>query len=422
VIQRLPTLLGDLLRGFHWRGHIDAINYIGAALMILLMPMLVAAGHPGVMVWANKSGVGKSLLAQLLVILKDGITAGATTLDGGPREIENQIASELNDGRSTLFIDNQRGAINSTVLEANMTVSLIRIRGFHTQHKIERPNDVLWLLTSNDAVPTDDLLQRCIHIHLHFEGQVERREFAIKEDELKQFVTENREALISLLAGMVERWKDVGRPMVKTPCRFEKCGNLIGSILHANGLPGFLSNARAEVQARSEGLQQLTAVAERILDERKTGLLLEVGEWSEAAGLFAEARDCRMEQVDWIPYLEAVKAIPLTCDTVQKRKTVASQFLSAIAKVPVEVAMGDTVVECMVLSKSLGQRRMGYVLAVRGMPPQGSLEAGEQSSGDINSTIAGLPTDQRGGATSPSSTPAPAETTSLPDSDTGLWG
>ncbi len=32
VIQRLPTLLGDLLRGFHWRGHIDAINYIGAAL------------------------------------------------------------------------------------------------------------------------------------------------------------------------------------------------------------------------------------------------------------------------------------------------------------------------------------------------------------------------------------------------------
>jgi len=388
VIKCLPPQLQVWMQGFHWQAPVDVVNYVGAALMIPLMPLLVDAGHPGVMIWANKQGVGKTLLAQALATLKDGVTAGATTIDAGAREVENQIASELNDGRTTLLIDNLRGTINSTVLEANMTMSRISIRGFFTQRKISRPNTILWVLTSNDAVPTDDLLQRCIHVHLYFEGDVGGRKFALTEDRLKAFIVSNRSNLIAELAGMVERWKDLGHPLVKSPCRFEKCGDLIGSILHANGLPGFLSNARVEMQERSERLQQLIAVAERVIADRKPGMFLEfTGDWLDAEKMFAKSKECRMKQVDWIPYLATAGAFPQAGTTPQKQKTLATQFINAVANVSVEINADGMVCECRMLSASTGSREKRHVLAFRkNVPSKGASKPPAKkilASGDV---------------------------------------
>jgi hypothetical protein len=388
VISRLPPLLANWVTGFHWQTPVDVVNYVGAALMIPLMPALVDAGHPGVMIWANKQGVGKTLLAQALATLKEGATAGATTIDAGSREVENQIASELNDGRTTLLIDNLRGTINSTVLEANMTMSRISIRGFFTQRKISRPNTILWLLTSNDAVPTDDLLQRCIHVHLYFEGDVGGRQFSRTEDQLKAFLRSNRSALIAELAGMVERWKDLGYPHTKSPCRFEKCGDLIGSILHANGLPGFLSNARVEMQERSERLQQLIAVAERIIADRKPGMFLEfTGDWLDAEKRFAKSKECRMKQADWIPYLATAGAFPQAGMTLQKQKTLATQFINAVVNVSVEISVDGMALECRMLSASTGGREKRHVLAFRkNVPSKGASKPPAKkisASGDV---------------------------------------
>lgn len=58
VLNLLPPLVYRLVAGFHWNGPVDLINYLGAALMIPLMPMLVEDGHPGVMFWGNQPGVG----------------------------------------------------------------------------------------------------------------------------------------------------------------------------------------------------------------------------------------------------------------------------------------------------------------------------------------------------------------------------
>lgn len=58
VLDRLPPTIRRWVEGFHWHKPVDLINYIGAALMIPLIPVLIEDGHPGVNFWANQHNVG----------------------------------------------------------------------------------------------------------------------------------------------------------------------------------------------------------------------------------------------------------------------------------------------------------------------------------------------------------------------------
>ena len=371
VMEVLPPLMRAWVRGFHWNSPIDLINYIAGPLMIVLMPQFIEAGHPALMFWGNKPGIGKSLAAQCLAILKDGEQAAATSLDGSSKEVENQIASELNDGRTTVFIDNQTGAIKCPILEANITCAQLGYRGFFTQSKIRRPNDVLWLITTNNGAPSDDLLSRCIHIRLHYEGDPGEHQYARTEDEVVGAMKANRAGILAEAAGMVRRWLDTGRRMVHTPGRFEKFSNTVGSILAANGLPGFLSNAREEVRQHSTTHQQLVAIAERLIDSRDKSFVLEVeGDIEAADDEFKSGPKPAQPrlQKDWVHYLTGAGVITAACTTAEKQKAAASQYLNGVLKVPVEVEVGERTVQAMLVSRPLGKRRVAYVLAVKGLP------------------------------------------------------
>ena len=370
VLELLPPLTRRWVEGFHWKTPVDLINYIGAALMIPIMPMLVEDGHPGVMFWGNQPGIGKSLAAQCLAILKDGEQASPTSVDGGAREVENQIASELNDGRTAIFIDNQKGSLNIAILEANMTSKQLAIRGFNMQRKIRRPNDILWLITTNDAVPSDDMLSRCIHVWLHYEGQPDGHRFKMTDAELTSFISQNRSAILAELAGMYVRWLDSGRPSAPSSFRFKVCGGVIGSVLTCSGLPDFLSN-QTEVRECSSTHQQLIALVERLLDNREKGFVWEVDCGIEAADEEFKRQGPPphpKEQKDWVHLLQSAGVVPASCDTPQKQKKAATQYLNSILKKPVEIEVGEATVKASMVSRPVGGRRIAYALAVWGLP------------------------------------------------------
>jgi hypothetical protein len=370
VLDRLPPYTRRWVEGFHWRTPIDLVNYIGAALMIPVMPMLVEDGHPGVMFWGNQPGIGKSLAAQCLAILKDGEQASPTSVDGGAREVENQIASELNDGRTAIFIDNQKGSLNIPILEANMTSKEVAIRGFNMQRKIRRPNDIIWLITTNDAAPSDDMLARCIHVWLHFEGQPDGHPFTMTDGELTRFVSQHRSVILAELAGMYVRWLDHGRPRTPSTFRFRVCGGVIGSVLACNGLPGFLSN-QGDVRECSSSHQQLIALVERLVDSRDKGFVWEVDcSIEDADDEFKHQGPPThpQEQKDWVHLLQSAGVVPASCDTPQKQKKAATQYLNSVVKKHVEVEVGKVTVQASMVSRPIGGRRIAYALAVRGIP------------------------------------------------------
>jgi hypothetical protein len=404
VLSRLPPLIRRWVQGFHWNSPVDLINYLGLALMVPLMPLLVQDGHPGGMFWGNKPGIGKSLAAQGLAILKDGAQASPTSVEGGSKEIENQIASELNDGRTVVFLDNLKGALNMPVIESNLTTKEVGFRIFHHQKKLRRPNDILWLCTTNDATPSDDMLSRCVHVRLHYEGAPDSHPFATSEHELTGFLRNERSGILAELAGMVVRWLDAGRPMAPAPSRFAVFGRVVGSVLAANGLRGFLTNTAVEVREHSSKHQQLIAVAGRILDGMERGVVWEAdGRLEDADDEFKRHAppDLSKEQKDWVHVLQSEGVIPATADTPQKRATAATQFLRSVVKVPVEVDIGEETVRAMIVSRPLGQRRTAYALAVDHLPTRRS---------GVNGAAVTVPL---GGVTPPAESAAPAADTAV---------
>jgi hypothetical protein len=376
ILDLLPPMTREWVAGFHWNRPVDLINYLGAALMIPLMPLLVKDGHPGVIFWGNQPGIGKSLAAQCLSVLKDGQQASPTSVDQGSRELENQIASELNDGRTVLFIDNLKGELNSASLEASITSSTIGIRGFRVQQKLRRPNDILWLFTTNEVNPSDDILTRSIHIRLRYEGLPDTHRFKLSEEDLIAHVENHRADILAELAGMVVRWLDEGMPISQSPSRFQRFGKVVGSVLACSGLNGFLSNAREEVQEHSTKHHQLADLVERLIVSRAEDFIWEVENIDSADDEF-KRRDKPTnpkEQKDWTHYVSGVGGIPATFDTPQKQKTAVTQFMNGILKVPVEVDIGDKVYRAMMVSRPLRSRRTAYVLAVQELP---SLDASE---------------------------------------------
>lgn len=398
VLDRLPPLMREWVRGFHWNSPVDLINYIAGPLMMVLMPLFVEAGHPAMMFWGNKPGIGKSLAAQCQAILKDGEQAAVSSLEGGAKEIENQIASEMNDGRSTMFFDNQKGKINCPTLEANITDAQLGYRAFFAQSKIRRPNDVMWLITTNDAVPSDDLLSRSIHVRLHYEGDPGNHQFTMTEDQVVGFVKANRTGILAEVAGLVRRWQDAGRIMIHTPGRFEKFNNVVGSILAANGLPGFLSNAKEEVRQHSTTYIQLVALAERLIESGNQAFVCLVdGDIESADDEFKRGPrpTSPKEQKDWILHLANAGVIPAAGMTPEKQKAAATQYLNSVVKVPVEVDVGEQNVQAMIVSRPLGKRRVAYALAVKGLPPAAA--GGNSSDGGAG---AGSSVDDRAGGPS----------------------
>lgn len=403
VIDRLPPLLRDMVQEGHWATPVDLTNYIGIAIGILLMPSFIGQ-HPAVIIWGNKPEIGKSTNAQKLAILVDGEPASVLPLlPSNDKEIEHRMVDVLAAGRKTFFFDNTKGTINSPFIEANVTAPRIAPRIMHTQKSMERPNDVLWIFTTNDGAPSDDLISRSINVRLHYEGVASEHVFRRSDHEVLNFVRENRHGILAELAGWVIRWLEMGRPQVTTPCRFRTFGSVVGSILAANGLPGFNSNAREESQANSPRSQQIVALAEKLLAERPPGFILEVDGGADAAAeAMAASTLHRQEQREWIPALLAVGAIPPSKDTDAKKKSAATAFLKAACREPVQIETDGGTVSAMIVSRSVGQRRVAYALAVSGAAlaaPPG--DDSEPSVLPLASAMPAPPTGDAGGPSGP---------------------
>jgi hypothetical protein len=104
------------------------------------------------------------------------------------------------------------------------------------------PNQLVVALSSNSGNLSEDLLNRALPIHLDPVGNVADRVSPIGNPKL-EYLPANREQIEAELRGLVETWKDAGRPLdedVRHP--FAAWARTVGGILRANGFTDFLTN------------------------------------------------------------------------------------------------------------------------------------------------------------------------------------
>lgn len=105
-----------------------------------------------------------------------------------------------------------------------------------------RKNDLVVAMSTNFGKISEDLLNRSLPIRLEPVGDVASRRSPIGNPKLK-FLPENRERIEAELRGMIEKWKEAGRPLDETrEHTFTDWSQTIGGILKLAGFEHFLEN------------------------------------------------------------------------------------------------------------------------------------------------------------------------------------
>ncbi len=239
--------LDTLLRDFCFQNPADRTNYLGMLLTAMLVPRFIGS-KPAALFNGNQPELGKSVLAQIIAILRDGQSAETASYNPNDEEFEKRLGAIVRRGVTTIIIDNaksrgQNSRIDSACLERSITDPILSFRLLGSSASIRAENSHIFCITANTPDVSRDLVTRSVVISLFYEGDPKRREFSIADPE--DYAQEHRIELLGELIGMVERWKATDRPMAKTHSRFNKrgWGNIVGGILNACGEPDFLANA-----------------------------------------------------------------------------------------------------------------------------------------------------------------------------------
>jgi hypothetical protein len=275
TIDRLPPRLRELLREFEWRSDSDLVNAVGVFLTGLLINHFIDDPHPAVIVDGNQVGLGKTLLIQTIGKVLDDIEPARIPLIGD-EEVEKRLCAQVRSSSSSLFFfDNVRAKIESMVLEQNVLSPAIHFRILGKSITIERPNNYLWMITSNSTAGTPDFISRAVPIRLFHEGNPRALKF---EGDPLAYASRHRLEILGELAGMVLHWVEHGRPLGLQSHRCRRWAAVIGGILDVAGLGGhFLTNLAEAEAAMDQGLLDLATLAEHVLAKGVAELHVDAG-------------------------------------------------------------------------------------------------------------------------------------------------
>jgi hypothetical protein len=247
VAAARTLILDELLGDFPFVAEADAAHTVGALLMPFVRRM-IQGPTPACLIEAPTAGSGKSLLADSISLTVTGETLAACSLPQDEDEIRRTLTAELLNGRTIILIDNldntnRRGMLHSSTLAAILTAPIWSDRIIRSSSKRDIPNLGLWLFTGNNPRLSMELARRCVRIRL--DAGVDRpwlrSEF--RHPELRSWIRNNRPELVRALLVLVQNWIAEGRPPGrKTLGSFEGWSSVIGGVLDAAGIPGFLDN------------------------------------------------------------------------------------------------------------------------------------------------------------------------------------
>jgi hypothetical protein len=260
--------LDVLLKDFCFVTPGDRTNYLGFLLTILLMPRFIGS-KPAALFLGNQPGLGKTMLAQVLAVVRDGRPTETVTYNPNDEEFEKRLGAAVRAGATTVIIDNAKARagrdprIDSACLERSITDEVLSYRLLGASDRIRAENSHLFCLTANTPELSRDLVTRSVAIRLRYEGDPAKRRFTIADP--VAYAREHRVELLGELVGMVDRWLAAGRPEADVGTRFNAkgWGRIVGGILAHNGHDGFLANAEtiaAEVDETRRDFGELVAI------------------------------------------------------------------------------------------------------------------------------------------------------------------
>ena len=244
-IEEARSLLTDeLLVDFPFVDESDRAHAV-ASMLLPFVRRMVDGCTPIHLVEAPTPGSGKGLLSNLISIVATGKVADGRTLPSQDDETRKMLTAELSRGRPIILLDNtdERKKLDSPSLASMVTAETWTDRLLGKTAMLTLANRALWLVTGNNPGLSMEIARRCVRIRI--DPRVDRpwQRSGFKHPVIVEWAQENRKRLVKAVLVLVRAWIAAGRPMGGQRLgSFERWSAVIGGILQAAGIRGFLGS------------------------------------------------------------------------------------------------------------------------------------------------------------------------------------
>lgn len=257
-------LMHELLGDFAFADDASRANALGLLLLPFVREFIGDAPTPLHVVLAPEPGTGKTYLTQAALLPACGVVAamaGAKDED----EWRKRITATLLRGAQVIFIDNLRHGLDSGALSAALTTGIWRDRVLGHSREAVLPVRSVWVATGNNMELSDELARRAVPIRLD-PGEVRpanRPKSDYRHPDLLRWAGQRRAELVCAALTLVRHWLE-GEVYVtpgstfarvheatglltraeseQTLGSFEHWARVVGGIVRAADVPGFLGN------------------------------------------------------------------------------------------------------------------------------------------------------------------------------------
>ncbi|MFH1183522.1 MAG: hypothetical protein V1755_00590 [Chloroflexota bacterium] len=209
---RAMTDLLEVVCDFPFEGAEHQAAWI-ATLLTCFARSTYTGATPMTLIDGNMRGAGKTLLANLIGLIATGEVLPVTTPPKDGDEWRKKMTSALLAGRPITFIDNIQGHFGGPEIEGLITAGAWsdRLLGTNEMVSIEVKTTVIG--TGNNAIPSDDMLRRTLHLRLRTEEEDPSSRTGFRHPDIAAWVLENRPRLIRAALTILRAYRIAGAPV-----------------------------------------------------------------------------------------------------------------------------------------------------------------------------------------------------------------
>lgn len=236
-------IIGNLLLDFPFKddaSHANAIAY----LLLPFVRQMIDGPTPLHMVESPTPGTGKGKLVNVCAFVALGHDAPTMSEVENDAEWRKALTSFLMTGKTHLCIDNVNHSLDSGVLANALTQPYWSDRVLGANRDINIKISAIWSATGNNVPISEEIARRCVLIRLDANSEKPWERIDFKHKNLMEWTRNNRDILVTACCTFVRAWIEKGRPPFsgRTKGSYESWATVMGGILEAVGIVGFLEN------------------------------------------------------------------------------------------------------------------------------------------------------------------------------------
>ena len=236
----------------------SSFAHVVAVLVTGVARNMIEGPTPLFMISSPTAGTGKTLLATTISMVLTGREPDRVRYTRPDTEFAKGLTATLRNSPAVVLIDNLPNSVElrSPSLAEALTdrVHSARLLGGSTNVRVRVSS--VWMATGNNCRWSAELADRQAVIRLVSDQERPRDRTGFKH-ELPQYAIEHRELLLSAIATLIRHWVSKGsKPGSKTLGSYESWARVVGGVLEAAGIDGFLENRDEYLDTFDEETEQ----------------------------------------------------------------------------------------------------------------------------------------------------------------------